>query len=281
MKKVNITIFIVFSTIFLLSSCSDDSDDFSVKFPLRDGYSWKYEYTNKIMRVDSAGNQTPIYNDTAQVFVYVKGDTVLSDTLTVKQIEAVWETSGGRIVTASFFQEKEDGLYLIALRNFYAGTIPKKEFSLFVKITGSGVTVDFPRFMAGISGAIISPSAETGDIYYQDPPFHTYAYPLKPGTKWIASQLDDESLTFWREALDWKDIPAAGETRKTVNIKLSIEPPVTTSELDIHEYVSGQGVIERTVRIEGMEERDDEGNPTGNTINGYETLKLTEILSPR
>ena len=274
-QKVTFILFL--SSLFI--ACEDVTDDKDVRFPLDKGNGWRYTVTENAFLVDSLGNQTVTYADTIDIFVFVLNDTTING-IPARKVTSVYNGKFGNGVQNVYYQEKEDGLYMIKFDSYYTFPVPKINIDSYFLLTSEGQPVSFAEFrryaLKLISGYDFTERRKQDEYT----PFRTYAYPLKPGTEWIANDTG-EGLIFTRKALKWTNRTAAGETFETLDIQFNVEPKDFIYVYDLHEYLSEKGIIRRDFYTEDINVTDEQGIYTGEKLVWSSTLELKEILTPR
>ncbi len=280
-------LFVLFFSLASFFACDRDSESvYDFTYPVAQGYQWQYQREIEQINADSAdASPQRILIDT--VFSAFTDQVVLRDSMDAFLL-TIHSASNPDVMSYNYYQQKSDGLFLVAYRDANALIVlPKTAGQTHILFKG--------RSYANIGqlvNVLLNPSSmmKTSDsLYFEDAPVQAYKYPLKVGAQWTYRQYG-HPFRIEKRIVDTETIATPAGSFHCFKIQFLYDMDQDQQwdeDLGITDLVAKEGIIKRSVVIKGVKQFDEEGNLIDQydfhetyTLIEYELKEVTGSIAP-
>lgn len=237
------------------------SPEYLSSFPMENGTQWVYDLVSVMQELEHEGSDKIIVADTfaqQMLSVWIAKDTVLNDTLPVKQFLS--RMNNEAVLMENYYRIDENGLWAVAYRNPGAPFLKK----------GTG-SVAAPKYYSLFGG---SNQAIDNSLHIYNEPRLALKFPLNLGVEWNYGT--EEGLVDFRldkKVSAFESVDLGHASALAFRIDYLYPPGSFFDDFEVKDWVSEQGLIKRIDVIEGMQ-LDFDGEFIG-------TYRLTNTLTFR
>lgn len=268
--------------ILSLISCNNENeskDDYI--YPLSIGNNWEYVREMNMYFYSDSNSVIPEYEDTLNLTfdlsATITDEVTLNDTLETIEMSVFESDSENTYMGKYYYKNNNDGLFMCAYKSPGSIIYPKKTAGNTVLFKG----MEFDNYYQ-LSDFIqhLTPNHKilSDSLHFEEPPVKTLQYPLKVGDQWTYRQ-DDNPWRMDRKVINRKDVELSIGTFDCYEVKFLFDLDHNgewDEDIWIIDYISNEGLIQRTVTILGIEEGGPEG-PTGRLIDSFDRYILTDF----
>jgi hypothetical protein len=280
MKNNKIILFRICLLSFFFISCGHmDEESSRFVYPLETGNRWVYR--TEIIRTnfepqsleDEFGS-----SETSSALCEVIGEQILLDSVKTMILGTTERTDRYQYVSHHFYQETDEGLFILAYQNAGASIIyPKSESKRRLQFKDIHFT-NIHALSNFMQQALPEQKIVSDSLIYENPPVQTLKYPLEPGSQW----------TYRHDFNPWRiDKTVIGKT--VLNLDIGVfecfhikwlydwdQNGVWDDDLWIDDYVGVEGLLKRTISFMSVGYVDESGNMLG-TFDSFMDYTLTEL----
>ncbi len=253
----------------LIMNCSEDKptgpsrDDF--RYPLRIGNEWHYKRQVTLTFDVKSGVRAPEVT-ASSVRVHVAAEQILHDSLTTLQVEENGSSARESWTSASFYQNRVDGLYLLS-GVIEPIALPK----------GAGENEAYNRILTpGDYPAI----AATSFLYDENSMHRVLEYPMQVGTEWSYAE-QNRPRRIHKKVIGKTDVTTDAGTFKAVIVQWFVDFDADgefDSNLEYFDYIANEGLVKRSFLIRNLPVVDDDGGNIGSYDYRDESLLSSFIV---
>ncbi len=254
----------------IIISCDKKENDLWEKIeshPLSIGTEWNYNRELIVKKFESEISNNIIDIDTLNfnVRVWIEKDTILSDTMTVKQFKSQEEGNNWTSEQYMFFDS--DGLKCYAYANAGGPHVFAKN------IKGSHAYIDFQLSELHI-GCITKKSS---GIIIEDIPTLNVKFPLESGIKWtFRHPTETKPLQIDKTVMGFEPINLKGKIYHCYKISWNYSFDPNYDGIEITDWISKEGLVKRQVIFNRVNFTTLDGHPDGST-QVVETITIKEF----
>ncbi len=255
--------------IIVIVSCDKKENTLPEKFesyPLFIGNEWIYNREVIVKKFESEASNNIIETDTMNftVRVWVEKDTILCDTMAVKQLKS--QEEGSNWTSEQYMFIDSEGLKCYAYSN--AG-----EPYVFAKKTGEKLSNNIVQFF----GLHMRFSSESLGIIVEDRPTLNIKIPAGIGTKWtFRHPTETEPLQIDKNVKGYESVNLIGKTFHCYKVSWDYLYDPNYDEVKITDWISKEGLVKRQMIFDRATYATVNGEPIGST-QMTETITIKEL----
>jgi hypothetical protein len=237
------------------------SPEYLSSFPMENGTQWVYDLVTVMQELEHEGSDRIIATDTfaqQMLSVWIAKDTVLNDTLLVKQFLS--RINNEPLLMENYYRIDKNGLWVVAYRN------PGVPF-----LKKGAALVEAPVYFSLFGSSM---QANDNSLHIYDEPRLALKFPLNLGVEWNYGT--EEGLIDFRldkKVSAFESVDLGHASALAFCIDYLYPPDSFFDDFEVKDWVSEQGLIKRIDVINGVQ-MDFDGEFIG-------TYRLTNTLTLR